>query len=429
MTSTTTPKSNGSLTVSSSNSSSGLLAPLVTTSEELIKAQNDHSAHAGIIGGSLSWQIAEATNVSFSDLNKLAKLFSIPEKYLPNEKKPGTAWRQTCANITSKPKGYSLKPLNKADSKLKMVALIKEGVRKDAVKLATFDLQHEVTFTFDPETEAINVGARSQGWEETANLICEEMRNLYPHYRNHTREDFVKLCHDFVEDKGVVINPGSTALRFIPKAFYQEALEIQAFLAECTPESNFFLLPVPADNQTQFIAKESKKILEEEISELEQEISEFTDAILDSEIDVDGKRCQNKIQRFLDIKSRIDAYADQFQINIDRLANNLDELNHYMLSLQSFSIKPEKPEVVEDLDLEDTDLDLDELDGIEIEEPEIEESLPIIEYLDQQQQAKPELEEPVPSESLEALESLSSLPIPNQSASQPDSEDLEDVGF
>lgn len=275
----------------------------------LIASQQSHAATGGHYIGSLIWWSLNGNRVSHTQLKDLADLHGLPERYLPAEVKPASAFRRAWRHASKKlPCGLLLRQVNESDKGLH-IGLVQEKTDAQAHELS---YDHLITIAFSKEHHTIQTSEEHD--------IVNQLRELYAHHLELTTRDIRTMLSRFVSETGVSLRE-SGGIYFV-SAPHQSTIESMSAVLQSIGHNHLHQLPLYDSPLAQDILNEvASKTLDDEIRKLSEELEDFMS---------DEKTRTSTLRKRLDVfdglRRRVNTFAGVLSFKASDMLDKVEDL-------------------------------------------------------------------------------------------------------
>lgn len=281
----------------------------MTNTATLASSQQQHAQTGGIYLGSLVWWSLNGNRVSHARLRELAEHFDLPERYLPTEIKPASAFRRAWRHAATKmPPGLLLRQIDETATGIH-IGVVAEVADSQAHELS---YNHLVTIAFDKEHHTI------QSSQE--HPVVQQLGQLYTHHLELTTRDIRTMLSNFVNEAGVSLRE-SGGVYFIA-APHQETINAMASVLQTIGHNQLHQLPLYDCPHSQNVLNNvAVSTLDDEIQKLHEELETFF---------ADDKTRKSTLEKRLGafdaLRSRVGTFAGVLSFKSDELLDRVSDM-------------------------------------------------------------------------------------------------------
>lgn len=284
---------------------------------------NQKAQAKGDFIGSLIWWSLSDNHVDFSTLESYAKAFGYPERYLPNEVTPISAFRRAWKDASKRMSaGLMLRSIGDTPQSIQ-IALVKE---ERNTSQSTLDHEQLLAIIFDKKDHTISVDFTAIHKYTATELANHEVvtlvRERYQHHLLLTTEDMRKLITNFVHAKGISLRE-SGGVYFIP-APEQPTLESMTELVHKVGRNQVVFMPFYDSPQAQAVLSGlAKESIAQDIQRLEEELDQLA-----SDDKTRESTLQRRLELYEDLKSRVATFNMVLEVQADEFNNKIHDLQN-----------------------------------------------------------------------------------------------------
>lgn len=277
--------------------------------QSLVTTQHQHAQTGGLFIGSLIWWSLNGNRVAHARLKELADQHGLPERYLPAEVRPASAFRRAWRHGATKlPQGLLLRQIDDTPTGIH-IGLVEEQADAQTQELR---YAHLLTVAFNKEHHTI------QASEDRS--VVEEIRTLYAHHLELTTRDIRTMLSNFVNEAGVSLRE-SGGVYFIA-APHQDTIDAMASVLQAIGHNQLHQLPLYDSPLTQDVLNGvAVTTLDDEIQRLQDELEAFF---------ADDKTRKSTLEKRLNtfdaLRARVDTFAGVLSFKSDALLGRVSDM-------------------------------------------------------------------------------------------------------
>lgn len=278
----------------------------MTNLNSLVLSQRTHAQTGGAYIGSLVWWSLNGNHVTHNRLKELAAQHGLPERFLPKEVKPTSAFRRAWRHASTKlSAGLLLRQIDETEAGIH-VGLVQEQADAQAHQLA---YDHLVTIAYSKDHQTI------QSSDE--HPIVDEIRSLYAHHQELTTRDIRFMLSSFVSEAGVSLRE-SGGVYFVA-ASHQTTAEAMASVLSSIGHNHLHQLPLYDSPLAQGVLNGvAVTSLDDEIRKLAEELEAFM---------ADDKTRRSTLKKRLDVfdslRCRVNTFAGVLSFKAEDLLDKV----------------------------------------------------------------------------------------------------------
>lgn len=301
----------------------------MTDLNSLVASQSLHAQTGGTFIGSLVWWSLNGNHVTHARLKELATQHGLPERFLPKEVKPTSAFRRAWRHASTKlPAGLLLRQIDETETGIH-VGLVEEQADSQAHQLA---YDHLVTIAYSKDHQTIQASGQHH--------IVDQIRSLYAHHQELTTRDLRSMLSSFVSEAGVSLRE-SGGVYFIPSA-HKGTVEAMAATLQSISHNDLHRLPLYDSPLAQDVLNGvAVATLDDEVRKLSEELEAYM-----GEEKTRKSTLKKRLDVFDSLRSRVNTFAGVLSFKADDLLDKValmeDELRQHLSLMDQGAPKAKK---------------------------------------------------------------------------------------